>query len=312
MTSLTRKINTQKEFNLSIEGQEFFGFSDKTDHVPDIDPDYYFDPLTTQTILIGLKYNKRLLIHGLHGTGKSTHIEQVAARLFWPVIRINLDGHLTRSDLVGRDIITLENQQQTIHFQDGLLTHALRRPYILILDEYDAGRPEVMFVIQRLLEEEGRLTLTETNEIIKPHEHFRLCATANTTGTGDETGLYHGTHYINQGQMDRWSLVLQMDYLSPEKEAAIIYAKAPHLQTIDGKEVIKKMVNLANMIRNAFRADNLANILSLRTLIHWAQNISFYHDVILAFKLSYLNKQDEADKVKIAELYQRCFGEELL
>ncbi|MEM6602919.1 MAG: AAA family ATPase [Pseudomonadota bacterium] len=314
-------VSTDNGPDHAICAKEIFGvdlsssvpaFKNKTAFVPDIDKDYDFDPLTTRSILLGVQHNKRVLIHGPHGTGKSTHIEQVAARLNWPCLRINLDGHLTRSDLIGRDAITLQDGQQVTSFKDGLLTYAIKRPFILVLDEYDAGRPEVMFVIQRLLEDEGKLTIVEKNEIVKPHPFFRIFATSNTIGMGDLTGLYHGTQYINQGQMDRWSLTVSLDYLPPEKEAHIILSKTPELNTKEGIETIKQIVNLASMIRSAFKADEIMNVISLRALINWAQNIVLYDDIALAFCVSYLNRQDQTDQDKIKEFYQRCFGEDIM
>lgn len=297
-------------FNIALKNP-LMGFSDKHEFVPEIDKDYLFDPLTTKTILLGLQHNKRVLVHGPHGTGKSTHIEQIAARLNWPCMRINLDGHLTRTDLVGRDAIVLQDGQQITTFKEGILPFALQKPFILVLDEYDAGRPEVMFVIQRLLENEGKLTLAEKNKVIHPHPHFRIFATSNTVGTGDITGLYHGTQHINQGQMDRWSLTVSLDYMPPEKEADIILAKAQHLNNKEGHETIKNMVNLAGMIRAAFHADEIMNIISLRALINWAENIALYDDIAVAFRMSYLNRIDPSDRIKIAEFYQRCFAEDL-
>lgn len=305
------KIDIEKTFGkLDLEG-DFFGFTDANENVPLIDEHYSFDPMITKIILLSLKYNKRTLIHGPHGTGKSTHIEQVAARLNWGCVRINLDGHLSRIDLIGRDAIVIKEGMQVTEFKEGLLPFVMQRPMILILDEYDAGRPEIMFVIQRLLEENGKLTLTEQNKVITPHPDFRIFATSNTIGTGDMTGLYHGTHHINQGQMDRWSLTAHLGYLTPEKEAEIILSKAPHLKNKEGKQTIKNMVNLAGLIRHAFASDEISNLISLRALINWSQNIELFKDIETAFKLSYFNRCDETDREKIAEFYQRCFGVEV-
>ena len=306
----TVPYDSQSLFNVSLK-DPLFGFSNSHEFIPDLDPDYYFDPLTTKTILLGLQHNKRVLVHGPHGTGKSTHIEQIAARLNWPCVRINLDGHLTRTDLIGRDAIILQDGKQVTTFKEGILPFALQNPFILVLDEYDAGRPEVMFVIQRLLENEGKLTLTEKNKVIRPHPYFRIFATSNTVGTGDMSGLYQGTQYVNQGQMDRWSLTASLGFMPPQKEADIILAKAPHLKNEQGREIIKNIVNLAGMIRAAFEADDIMNIISLRALINWAQNIALYDDVATAFRMSYLNRVDPSDRVKIAEFYQRCFAEDL-
>lgn len=286
-------------------------FSRANDYVPESDPDYFFDPDTTRAILAGFAYNKRVFIHGFHGTGKSTHIEQVAARLNWSCVRLNLDSQIGRSDLVGRDAIILRDGKQVTEFKEGILPWAMRRPCALVFDEYDAGRPDIMFVIQRLLEEGGKLTLPDGARQITPHPYFRIFATANTVGSGDATGLYHGTQQINQGQMDRWSLTVSLNYIPPEREAAIILAKTPHYNYPEGRELIKNMVNLAGLIRAAFKRDEIGTIISPRTLIAWAENALIFDDVALAFRLSFLNRCDESDHVKIAEFYQRCFGEDL-
>jgi len=283
------------------------GFKTKIGNVPDIDPDYYFDPEVTRALLAGIVFNKHVLVHGSHGTGKSTHIEQICARLNMPCVRINLDGQITRSDLIGRDTITLQDGQQVTEFKEGILPYALRRPCILVLDEYDAGRPEVMFVIQRLLEDNGKLALLEKSEIITPHAHFRIFATANTIGLGDNLGLYHGTRILNQAQMDRWSLTVNLSYLKPDIEADIIHKKLPQLKVDD----IKKMINLATMIRIAFTSDEVSCPISPRAVLAWAENTLIFNDIELAFRLSYLNRIDHIDYAQIAEFYQRCFGTEL-
>lgn len=310
---LQQQVNTESLFNIKVpfDVKAFEKNHDFQSYIPQIDPHYSFDLEATHSILAALMFDKKILVHGAHGTGKSSHIEQIAARLNWPCLRINLDGQLSRADLVGRDAIVIENGQQMTCFKQGLLPFAVQSPFILILDEYDAGRPEVMFVIQRLLEENGKLTLVEQNSVLTPHQDFRIFATSNTVGTGDSTGLYHGTHYINQAQMDRWSLTVNLEYPPASVEAQIIFDKTPHLQTADGKETIKNMVNLANMIRASFIADDLGNTISLRSLLYWADNIKLFDAIAQAFRLSYFNRCDGADKPKIAEFYQRCFGGDL-
>lgn len=287
------------------------GFKNPSIGVPDIDVNYYFDPIVTKVLLVGLVHNKRVLVHGVHGTGKSTHIEQICARLNIPCMRINLDGQISRADLIGRDTITLQNGQQITEFREGIMPYALRRPCVLVLDEYDAGRPEVMFVIQRLLEDNGKLTLLEKSEIITPHTGFRIFATSNTVGFGDNSGMYHGTRVLNQGQMDRWSLTVKMSFLPPEVEANIILAKVPQLNTEIGKKSIKQMVNLATMIRVAFMNDEITSLISPRAVLAWAQNSVIFGDIQMAFKLSFLNRADELDYDKMTEFFQRCFAQEL-
>lgn len=287
------------------------GFADRTDRVPEIDPTYKFDPDTTLAILAGFRNNRRVMIQGYHGTGKSTHIEQVGARLNWPTVRVNLDSHISRIDLIGKDAIKLRDGVQVTEFHEGILPWALRNPVAIVFDEYDAGRADVMFVIQRVLEHDGKLTLLDQNEIITPNPHFRLFATANTVGLGDTTGLYHGTQQINQAQMDRWSLVATLNYLSHDAETAIVLAKAPHYNTDKGRKTISQMVHLAALTRTAFMNGDLSTVMSPRTVITWAQNAEIFRNVGYAFRLSFLNKCDELERQTVAEFYQRCFGEEL-
>ena len=286
-------------------------YKTRTENVPDLDPDYLFDKDTTLAILAGFAYNRRVMVTGYHGTGKSTHIEQVAARLNWPCVRVNLDSHVSRIDLVGKDAIVLKDGKQVTEFKDGILPWALRNPVAIVFDEYDAGRADVMFVIQRVLEHDGKLTLLDQNEIITPHPSFRLFATANTVGLGDTTGLYHGTQQINQAQMDRWSLVATLNYLSHDAEAAIVLAKSPHYNTEKGRKTISQMVTVADLTRTAFMNGDLSTVMSPRTVLNWAQNAEIFRNVGYAFRLSFLNKCDELERQTVAEFYQRCFAEEL-
>ncbi len=287
------------------------GFAERSDRVPEIDPTYKFDPDTTLAILAGFQYNRRVMIQGYHGTGKSTHIEQVAARLNWPTVRVNLDSHISRIDLIGKDVIKLKDGMQVTEFQDGILPWALRNPCAIVFDEYDAGRPDVMFVIQRVLETDGKLTLLDQNEIITPHPFFRLFATANTVGLGDMTGLYHGVQQINQAQMDRWSLVATLNYLSHDAETMIVLSKAPHFNTEKGRQQISQMVSVADMTRQSFMNGEISTVMSPRTVINWALNAEIFHNIGFAFRLTFLNKCDEAERATIAEMYQRAFDEEL-
>jgi cobaltochelatase CobS len=287
------------------------GFEEKSDRVPEIDNTYKFDPDTTLAILAGFSHNRRVMIQGYHGTGKSTHIEQVAARLRWPAVRVNLDSHISRIDLIGKDAIKLRDGVQVTEFHEGILPWALRNPVAIVFDEYDAGRADVMFVIQRVLEHDGKLTLMDQNEIIQPNPNFRLFATANTVGLGDTTGLYHGTQQINQAQMDRWSLVATLNYLSVDAETAIVLAKAPNYNTDAGRKTIKQMVTVADLTRTAFMNGDLSTVMSPRTVIAWAQNADIFHSIGYAFRLSFLNKCDELERQTVAEFYQRCFDEEL-
>ena len=287
-------------------------FSTRTEHVPDIDPTYQFDRDTTLAILAGFAFNRRVMVQGYHGTGKSTHIEQVAARLNWPCIRINLDSHISRIDLIGKDAIVLRDGQQVTEFREGILPWALQHPVALVFDEYDAGRPDVMFVIQRVLEVAGRLTLLDQNRVIHPHPGFRLFSTANTVGLGDTTGLYHGTQQINQGQMDRWSIVATLNYLPHAQETAIVMAKLG-IDPKDGpaKRRVESMVALADLTRAGFIAGDISTVMSPRTVITWAENANIFNDLTYAFRVTFLNKCDEAERQTVAEYYQRCFNEEL-
>jgi cobaltochelatase CobS len=287
------------------------GFPERGERVPDIDATYKFDPETTLAILAGFQYNRRVMIQGYHGTGKSTHIEQVAARLNWQCVRVNLDSHISRIDLIGKDAIKLRDGKQVTEFHEGILPWALRNPCAIVFDEYDAGRPDVMFVIQRVLEHDGKLTLLDQNEIITPHPSFRLFATANTVGLGDTTGLYHGVQQINQAQMDRWSMVATLNYLSHDAEAAIVLAKNAAYNTAKGRQVIGQMVTVADLTRTAFVRGQLSTVMSPRTVITWAENARIFRDVGYAFRLTFLNKCDELERQTVAEFYQRCFGEEL-
>ena len=286
-------------------------YSEANEHVPETDPDYLFDRQTTLAILAGFAYNRRVMVSGYHGTGKSTHIEQVAARLNWPCVRVNLDSHVSRIDLVGKDAIVLKEGKQVTEFRDGILPWAYQHNVALVFDEYDAGRPDVMFVIQRVLESSGRLTLLDQSRVIRPHPAFRLFATANTVGLGDTTGLYHGTQQINQAQMDRWSIVTTLNYLPHDSEVAIILAKAKHFRTDKGRDIVGKMVRVADMTRSAFINGDLSTVMSPRTVIMWAENAEIFGDVGFAFRLTFLNKCDELERSIVAEFYQRAFGEEL-
>jgi cobaltochelatase CobS len=287
-------------------------FSQADSHVPEVDEAYRFDPQTTLAICAGFAHDRRVMVQGYHGTGKSTHIEQVAARLNWPLVRVNLDAHVSRIDLVGKDAIVLKDGQQVTEFREGMLPWAIQRPIALVFDEYDAGRPDVMFVIQRVLEAQGKLTLLDQNRVIRPNPYFRLFATTNTIGLGDTTGLYHGTQQINQGQMDRWSIVSTLNYLSHEVEAAIVLAKAPGYDTAEGKRTVNAMVRVADMTRNAFMNGDISTVMSPRTVITWAQNTQIFGgDIGFAFRLTFLNKCDELERPTVAEFYQRAFGADL-
>ncbi len=287
-------------------------FSEPNEYVPELDPDYLFNRETTLAILAGFRHNKRVMITGYHGTGKSTHIEQVAARLNWPCVRVNLDSHISRIDLIGRDAIVVRDGKQETEFREGILPWALQHNVALVFDEYDAGRPDVMFVIQRVLEVQGKLTLLEQNRVIHPHPAFRLFATANTIGLGDTSGLYHGTQQINQGQMDRWSIVVNLNYLPHDEEVNIVLAKVKSFaETEEGRETVSRMVRVADLTRNAFIQGDLSTVMSPRTVITWAQNAEIFGDIGFAFKVSFLNKCDELERPIVAEFYQRCFGTEL-
>lgn len=283
------------------------GFSEPDEHVPEVDPAYRFNPDVTLALLAGFAHNRRVLVQGLHGTGKSTHVEQVAARLNWPCLRVNLDGHLSRLDLVGKDAVVLREGKQVTEFREGILPWSLRRPTALILDEYDAGRPDVMFVIQRLLERDGKFTLIDSNTVLRPHPGFRLFATANTVGLGNLNGLYHGVQRLNHAQIDRWNIVAALDYLPPEEETAIVRARVPRLSG----QLSEAMVAVAGLTREGFRAGDLSALMSPRTVITWAENWEIFGDPALAFRLTFLNKCDEAERPVVAEYFQRCFDLEL-
>jgi len=302
----TRDISVRDTFGIDSD-MIVKGFEQSSDRVPAIDSTYQFDHDTTLAILAGFTHNRRVMIQGYHGTGKSTHIEQVAARLNWPCVRVNLDSHISRIDLIGKDAIKLRDGKQVTEFQEGILPWALRNPTAIVFDEYDAGRADVMFVIQRVLEVDGKLTLLDQNKVITPHPYFRLFATANTVGLGDTTGLYHGTQQINQGQMDRWSIVSTLNYLPHKAEVNIVAAKNPSTD----RQVIEHMVTVANLSRNAFMNGDISTVISPRTVITWAQNADVFGDVGFAFRLTFLNKCDELERETIAEFYQRCFNEEL-
>jgi len=286
-------------------------FSAKTEHVPELDPDYYFEPNVTRAILAGFAHNRRVIVQGYHGTGKSTHIEQVAARLNWPCIRVNLDSHISRTDLIGRDVIKLKDGKQITEFQEGILPWSLMRPIALVLDEYDAGRPDVMFVIQRVLEAQGKFTLLDQNRVITPHPYFRIFATSNTVGLGDSTGIYHGTQPINQGQMDRWNIVATLNYLPSEQEFSVVNSKVKDMGP-KGKETIKSMIAMATLTREGFMQGDLSTVMSPRTVINWAENTKIFGDIHTAFIYTFLNKCDENERGLIAEYYQRCFNKNIL
>ena len=304
------KISVKQSFNID-SNMEIDGFSKKNEFVPKIDPDYKFDRDTTLAILSGFAFNKRVLIQGYHGTGKSTHIEQVAARLNWPCVRVNLDSHISRIDLIGKDAIVLKDSKQVTEFKEGILPWSIQNPVALVFDEYDAGRPDVMFVIQRVLESEGNFTLLDKNKVLNQHNFFRMFATTNTIGLGDTTGLYHGTQQINQGQMDRWNIVTTLNYLAFEKEFEIILSKNKKLNNKDGKEKISNMIKVADLTRKGFMNGDISTVMSPRTVIHWAENSTIFKDVGYAFRVTFLNKCDEMEKKIISEYYQRCFGEDL-
>lgn len=304
------KVSVRETFGLDID-MEVPAFAERTEHVPDVDSSYVFDPDTTLAVLAGFSHNRRVMIQGYHGTGKSTHIEQVAARLNWPTIRVNLDSHISRIDLVGKDAIVLKDGKQVTEFQEGILPWALQSPTAIVFDEYDAGRPDVMFVIQRVLEVEGKLTLLDQNRVLHPHPAFRIFATANTVGLGDTTGLYHGTQQINQGQMDRWNIVSTLNYLPHSTETEIMIAKLPEYGSDEGRKTIENMVRVADLSRAGFMAGDISTVMSPRTVLTWAQNAQIFGDVSFAFRVSFLNKCDEAERTIVAEYFQRAFGEDL-
>src|SRR5690606_7560252 len=306
-----RMVSARETFGIDSDMQ-VPAFSERDAHVPDIDAAYRFDPQTTLSICAGFAFDRRVMVQGYHGTGKSTHIEQVAARLNWPMVRVNLDAHVSRIDLVGKDAIVLKDGKQITEFREGILPWTIQRPVALVFDEYDAGRPDVMFVIQRILEAQGKLTLLDQNRVIRPNPCFRLFSTTNTIALGDTTGLYHGTQQINQGQMDRWSIVTTLNYLAHDVEAEIVLAKSPHYDTVEGKRTIAAMVRVADMTRNAFMNGDISTVMSPRTVITWAQNAEIFGgDIALAFRMTFLNKCDELERGTVAEFFQRAFGQDL-
>ena len=304
------KISVKQSFGIDTK-MEIDGFAEKNDYVPEVDQDYKFDRDTTLAILSGFSFNKRVLIQGYHGTGKSTHIEQVAARLNWLCVRVNLDSHVSRIDLIGKDAIVLKDGKQITEFKEGILPWSIQNPVALVFDEYDAGRPDVMFVIQRVLESEGNFTLLDKNKVLKQHNYFRMFATTNTVGLGDTTGLYHGTQQINQGQMDRWNIVSTLNYLPFEKELEIILAKNKSFNSKEGKETISNMIKVADLTRKGFVNGDISTVMSPRTVLHWAENTKIFKDKGYAFRVTFLNKCDDMEKTIISEYYQRCFGEDL-
>ena len=319
MTATENLIQNKPDISISVN-QAFGidtdlhveGFSKKSEYVPDIDSSYCFDKATTMAVLSGFKYNRRVMVQGLHGTGKSTHIEQIAARLNWPCIRVNLDSHISRIDLIGKDAIVLKEGKQVTEFQDGILPWSLQNPTALVFDEYDAGRPDVMFVIQRVLEADGKFTLLDKNRVLKPNPYFRMFATTNTVGLGDTTGLYHGTQQINQGQMDRWNIVTTLNYLNFEQEKQIMLSKVPSFNTQERQEIIELMIKVADLSRKGLSNGDISTVMSPRTVLTWAQNAEIFDfNYAMAFKLTFLNKCDESERQIISEYYQRCFGDDL-
>ena len=315
---MTPNLNIQPDIKMSLKqtfgidsDMEVNAFSKKSEYVPDIDKNYKFDRDTTLAIISGFAFNKRVLVQGYHGTGKSTHIEQIAARLNWPCIRVNLDSHVSRIDLIGKDAIVVKDGKQITEFKEGILPWSIQNPVALVFDEYDAGRPDVMFVIQRVLEAEGNFTLLDKNKVIKQNKFFRLFATSNTVGLGDTTGLYHGTQQINQGQMDRWNIVTSLNYLSLDREMEIVLAKNKNLNNPKGKEKVSNMIKVASLTRKGFIAGDISTVMSPRTVLHWAENAEIFKDTGYAFRVTFLNKCDDIEKKTIAEYYQRCFGDEL-
>jgi len=304
------KISVRQTFGIDTD-MELDSFSKKNEFVPKIDQNYKFDKDTTLAVLSGFAFNKRVLIQGYHGTGKSTHIEQIAARLNWPCVRVNLDSHISRIDLIGKDAIVLKDGKQVTEFREGILPWSIQNPIALVFDEYDAGRPDVMFVIQRVLESEGNFTLLDKNKVINQHAYFRMFATSNTVGLGDTTGLYHGTQQINQGQMDRWNIVTTLNYLPFEKELEIILSKNKNYNSAEGKETLSNMIKVADLTRKGFINGDISTVMSPRTVLHWAENTSIFKDHGFAFRVTFLNKCDDTEKKIISEYYQRCFGEDL-
>jgi cobaltochelatase CobS len=306
-----KTVSVREVFGIDSD-MEVPAFAERNSHVPDLDPDYLFNRDVTLAILAGFKHNRRVMVQGYHGTGKSTHVEQIAARLNWPCVRVNLDSHVSRIDLVGKDAIVIKDGQQVTEFKEGILPWALQNNVALVFDEYDAGRPDVMFVIQRVLEVSGKLTLLDQSKVIRPNPYFRLFATTNTIGLGDTSGLYHGTQQINQGQMDRWSLVVTLNYLPHDDEVGIVLAKAKsYAGSEEGRKIVSNMVRVADLTRSAFMNGDLSTVMSPRTVMTWAENAEIFGDVGFAFRLTFLNKCDELERETVAEFYQRCFGEEL-
>ncbi len=315
---MTPNLNIKPDIKISVKqtfgiesNMEVSAFSKKNEFVPEIDKDYKFDTDTTLAILSGFNHNKKVIVHGYHGTGKSTHITQIAARLNWPCLRINLDSHISRIDLIGKDAIIIKDGKQITEFKEGILPWAFQNPVALVFDEYDAGRPDVLFVLQRILESDGYFTLLDKNKVVKQNEYFRLFATANTIGLGDTTGLYSGTQQINQAQMDRWNIVTNLNYLSLEKEMEIVIAKNKNLNNAKGKEKVSNMIKVASLTRKGFVSGDISTVMSPRTVLHWAENSEIFKNIGYAFRVTFLNKCDESEKSIIAEYYQRCFGEDL-
>ena len=304
------KIDVAKVFNIDSD-ITVKGYKNKTEWVPQVDESYVFDKDTTLSILAGFEHNRRVMVQGFHGTGKSTHIEQIAARLNWPCVRINLDSHISRIDLLGKDAIKLNDGKQITEFQEGLLPWSIQNPVALVFDEYDAGRPDVMFVIQRILEVEGKLTLLDQNKILDPHGSFRLFATTNTVGLGDMTGLYHGTQQINQGQMDRWHILATLNYLDPDQEYKVVMSKLSNFKGVKNQDIVKNMIKLANLTRTGFANGDISTLMSPRTVISWGQNFKIFKDIVSSFKLTFLNKCDEVERSIISEYFQRCFDLEI-
>jgi cobaltochelatase CobS len=304
-------VSAKKTFGL-MQDMDVPAYKTQSEHVPEIDPSYHFEPDTTQAILAGFMHNRKVMVQGYHGTGKSTHIEQVAARLNWPCIRINLDSHISRIDLIGRDAIVIQDGQQVTQFREGILPWAFQRPVALVFDEYDAGRPDVMFVIQRVLEAQGKLTLLDQNRVLHPHPYFRLFATSNTIGLGDPTGLYHGTQPINQGQMDRWNIVTTLNYLPEDQELEIVSKKFPSYAKGEKKKLVQKMIAMATLTRQGLMQGDISTVMSPRTVLTWVENSEIFADPTKAFKVTFYNKCDEMERPVIAEYYQRCFGVELM
>jgi cobaltochelatase CobS len=301
------RVGIRETFAIDVEG-DAPAFSQRTLHAPPIDPGYRFDPGTTMAVLSGFSDNRRVVVQGRHGTGKSTHIEQIAARLNWPLVRINLDSHISRIDLIGKDAIVLRDGLQVTEYREGMLPWAYQRPVALVFDEYDAGRPDVMFVIQRVLEAEGRLTILDQNRVIAPHPSFRLFATANTIGLGDASGLYHGTQQLNQGQLDRWNIIARLDYLTEEEEVAVVLSKAPWMKQGEARDLLVQMVRMAEQTRIGFQAGDVSTLMSPRTVIAWAENYRIFRDIDYAFHTAFLNRCDEAERTVVEEYYQRAMG----